>query len=178
MGFCSYYCAPCQNCVYSVFDSIRKLKVRQFCCCIDLKTGVYIIAAFFILIELFPAYSVISRASLAKVVFYSGLTAIRILATIFLVIGTKTKAPKFISVWLALQTVVWFAYPLIVVVFTIWLHRQPRTHFQERTIKAEIFTLAVIVILRFILTPYFLVVVKSYRSELLKEKQRLNGRFV
>ena len=178
MGFCEYYCAPCTNCVYSVFDSIRHLKVHKFCCCIDLKRGVYIIAAFFVLAELFPAYSVISRASLAKVVFYSGVTAIRILATIFLLIGTRTKTPKFISVWLALTTFVWLVYPFIAVIFMIWLHEQPRTHFQERTIRAEILTLAVITILKFILTPYFLVVAKSYRSELLKEKQRLNGRFV
>ena len=86
--------------------------------------------------------------------------------------------PKFISVWLALQIVVWFAYPLIVVVFTIWLHRQPRTHFQERTINAEIIVLAIVTIFNFAITPYFLVVAKSFRSKLIKENEREYGHHI
>ena len=145
--------------------------VKKFLCCIDLKTGVYTIAFFLTIIGVFPAYSLISRGTLSKICFYSAVKAVQILATIFLLIGTQTGKVKFITIWLVLASIAWFAYPLVMVIFIIWLHRQPVTPgWQERTIDAEIITLAVVVILVFVLMPYFLVVVKSFRSEL-KEKK-------
>ena len=174
-------CIPCQNCVYSICDSIRHLKVRKFCCCIDLKTGIYIIALYFLVIGVFPAYSLISRGTISKILFFSAIKALEILAILLLVIGTQTRNPKFVKIWLILQTIGWFIYPVIMVAFTVWLDTQPvskRTHFQERTITAEVITLAIVTILTFILTPYFLVVAKSFRSELVKEKERQFGRHI
>ena len=168
-------CIPCQNCVYSICDSIRHLKVRKFCCCIDLKTGVYIVALYFIVIGVFPAYSLISRGTITKILMFSGIKAIEILAILLLVIGAQTRNPRFIRIWIILQLIAWILYPIIMVVFIIWLDNQPiskRTRFQERTITAEVITLAVVTILTFFLTPYFLVVAKSFRSEILKEEER------
>ena len=178
--FC-YCCIPCQNCVYSICDSIRHLKVSKFCCCIGLKTGVYIVALYLVIMGVFPAYSLISRGSITKVLFFSVVKAVEILAILLLVIGAQTRSPKFIHVWLILTTIAWLVKPVIMVVFIVWLDNQPiskRSYFQERTITAEIITLAIVTILNFVLTPYFLVVAKSYRSNLIKENEREYGRHI
>ena len=168
-------CIPCQTCWYSICDSIRHLKVRKFCCCITLKTGVYIIALYLIFMGVFPAYSLISRGSITKVLFFSAVKAIEILAILLLVIGTQTRSPKFIQIWLILATIAWIVKPVIMAVFIIWLDNQPinkRTHFQERTLSAELIVLAIVTVLNFVVTPYFLVVAKSFRSKLIKENER------
>ena len=120
----------------------------------------------------FPAYSLISRGSITKILFYAVVKALEILAILLLVIGAQTRSPKFIQIWLILTTIAWLIKPIIMVIFMIWLDNQPinkRTHFQERTVFAEIIVLAIVTVLNFILTPYFLVVAKSYRSKLIKE---------
>ena len=174
-------CIPCQNCWYSICDSIRHLKVRKFLCCIPLKIGIYIIALYFIFMGVFPAYSLISRGSITKVLFFSVVKAIEILAILLLVIGTQTRSPKFIQIWLVIATIAWIVKPVIMVIFIIWLDNQPiakRTHFQERTLLAEIIVLALVTVLNFVLTPYFLVVAKSFRSKLIKENEREYGRHI
>jgi len=174
-------CIPCQNCLYSICDSIRHLKVQKFCCCISLRTGISIIALYFVIIGVFPAYSLISRGSIAKVLFFSVVKALEILAILLLVIGAQTRSPKFVHIWLVLTTISWLLKPIIMVVFIIWLDNQPqskRTNFQDRTITAEIITLAVVTILNFVITPYFLVVAKSYRSKLIKENDQQYGRHI
>ena len=174
-------CIPCQRCWDSICDSIRHLKVRKFCCCIGLKAGIYIIALYFVFMGVFPAYSLISRGSITKVLFFSVVKAIEILAILLLVIGAQTRSPKFIQIWLILAMVAWILKPIIMVVFIIWLDNQPlakRTHFQERTVTAEIIVLAIVTILNFVLTPYFLVVAKSFRSKLIKENEREYGHHI
>jgi len=67
------------------------------------------------------------------------------------------------------------------IVFIVWLDNQPRskrTHFQERTLNAEIIVLAIVMILNFVITPYFLVVAKSFRSKLIKENEREYGHHI
>lgn len=90
-------------------------------------------------------------------------------------------SPKFVQIWLILTTIAWLLKPMIMVVFIIWLDNQPqikRTHFQDTTITGEIITLAVVTVFNFVITPYFLVVAKSYRSKLIKENDRDYGQHI
>ena len=174
-------CLWCNSCWGSICDSIRHLKVRKFCCCIGLKTGVYIIALYFIFMGVFPAYSLISHGSITKILFFSVVKALEILSILLLVIGAQTRSPKFVQIWLIITLIEWIVKPLIMIVFIVWLDNQPRskrTHFQERTLNAEIIVLAIVTILNFAITPYFLVVAKSFRSKLIKENEREYGHHI
>jgi len=138
-------------------------------------------ALYLIFMGVFPAYSLISRGSITKILFYSVVKSLEVLAILLLVIGTQTRSPKFIQVWLVLTTIAWLVKPIVMAVFMIWLDNQPiakRTYFQERTVYAEIIVLAIVTILNFVLTPYFLVVAKSFRSKLIKENEREYGHHI
>merc|ERR1712223_193211 len=121
----------------------------------------------------FPAYSLISRGSITKILFFAVVKALEILAILLLVIGAQTRSPKFVQTWLIITLIEWIVKPLIMIVFIVWLDNQPvtrQTHFQERTVNAEIIDLAI--------TPYFLVVAKSFRSKLIKENDRQYGHHI
>ena len=168
-------CIPWRNSWYRICDTIKHLNVRKCCWCISLEAGIYIIAFYIIFIGVFPAYSLISRGSITKVMFYSVIKALEVFAILLLVLGTQSRNPKFIQVWLLFSTIAWLVKPINMVVFIIWLDNQhiaKKTYFQEQTVYAEVIVLAVVTILNFVLTPYILVVAKSFRSNIINENER------